>query len=490
MNQHDLQLLRHAALELQEDSDDLVRVAGVIQRIKNWWKARFDEGFRERQEKVEDAYDNMKGPLSDLIKELQELDKAFKSQNPDVVAQLVGQVPGTIARVTRDMGHLSKEMRAADAMIPVTYVDEKGQEVASGTLDWTSQGYRQNKDVVQKLWEQLPTEFKEIPIGQKVNRPITDFSWFSRYDPSNITVSSKVYNQTQEQFRQGLRRAQIPEEEIDSIIESGFNDFMENLKNAVLNDSILVQVNFPGVSQDIKRRPSNQMVIDVKPGFVAIPVSGYEVPLHIGFVRLNDIGASMRPRPEMTMVMVRTITIDPRTVTQLKQVWKGEETEAELTEPMIEEPEDITEFALPEEEPETIASDGPITKLVKRALIRQKCPLTCAVVKISGQTLHHKARFAKVLSSALRQEIDAECSPRHQGDEIEVQVKVYGSKFVSIPVIYGISKYVADQFLDATKVGVDIEVEPGLSTFGLMESDFLDESFRKVAFDYWRTREY
>lgn len=488
MNQHDLQLLRHAALELQEDSNDLVRVAGVVQRIKNWWKAKFNEDYRARQEKVEDAYDNMKGPLSDLIKQLQELDKAFKSQNPDVVAQLVGQVPGTIARVTQDMGSLSKEMRAADAMIPVTYVDDKGQEVASGTLDWTSKGYRQNKDLVQKLWEQLPEEFREIPVGQRVNRPITDFSWFSRYDPSNISVSPKVYAQTQEQLKQGLRRGQIPEEEIDSIIEYGFDDFMENLKTAILNDAVLVQVNFPGVSADIKRRPTNQMMVDVKPGFVAIPVSGIEVPLHIGFVRLNDIGASLRPRPELSMVMVRTVTIDPRSSTQIKQVWEGQETEVEPVEPVIEEPEDVTEFAQPEEE--TIASDGPITKLVKRALIRQKCPLTCAVVKISGQTLHHKARFAKVLASALRQEIDAECSVRHQNDEIEVQVKVYGSKFISIPVIYGISQYVADQFLDATKVGVDVEVESGLSTFGLMESDFLDESFRKVALDYWSTYEH
>ena len=96
MNRDDLQLLRHAALELQGSGDDLVRVAGVVQRVKNWWKARFSKEFAKRQERVEEAYDNMKGPLSELISQLKEMDKAFQSQDPDAVAQLVGKVVSSL----------------------------------------------------------------------------------------------------------------------------------------------------------------------------------------------------------------------------------------------------------------------------------------------------------------------------------------------------------------------------------------------------------
>lgn len=485
MNESDLQLLRHAALELQEDGDDLVRVAGIIQRIKNWWKAFTDKKYRQQQEIVEDSYHNLKGPLSELIGQLSEMDKAFKSQDPETVAQLVGQVPGTIARVTRDMGKLSKEMRAADAMIPVSYVDDKGHELSPGSAEWVTKGYGKNKELVQKLWERLPEEYRnEIPVGQPINRPMSDFSWFARYDPSQIIISENVIHKTrEEQFRHGLELAnpRLYDEQIDEIIDYSYNDFLENLKVAILNDGILERVDFPGISKDITHRPSNQMLTTVNPGFVKVPYRGFEFSVKVAFVKMHDIGAAYRNRPQLSVFMIRTISIDSATAKWLQQIWQGVEAESEpvpseVEEPLLEvKPEDITE-----------GSDGPITKIVKRAIIRQNCPLTQAVVEISGQTLHHKVRFAKILSSALRQEIDAECSVRHQDDDVEVQVKVYGTKISSLPAIYGISTDVAEKFLDATKIGVDVEVKPGISSFGLIETDVLDESFRKVAFDSLR----
>jgi hypothetical protein len=140
-------------------------------------------------------------------------------------------------------------------------------------------------------------------------------------------------------------------------------------------------------------------------------------------------------------------------------------------------------------EPETTtASEGPITSIVKRALLRQILPKTQAIVKVNGLELNYKAQFARVLASALRQEIDANCSVRHQDDDIEVQVEIYGSKMASLPAIFGISKYLAGEFLNITKMGVDVEVVPGISELEVIESEILDQSFRKVAFDCWRTR--
>ena len=477
MNRDDIQLLRHAALELQEDGDDLIRVAGVVQRIKNWWKAKFNKEFAQRQEKVEQAYDGMKGPLSELIGQLQEMDKAFKGQDSDTVAQLVGTVPGTIARVTRDMGKLSREMRAADAMVPVSYVDDKGQEVAAGTLDWTARGYTKNKELIHRMWELLPEEFRKIPIGQRINRPITEFSWFSHYSPNSITVSSKVYAETKGQFEAGLKKAGVADQIIDRVIQYGFDDFIDNLKTAIINDSTLVQVNFPGVSKDITRRPTNQMMVDVQPGYVSVPVGDSEILVHVGMVRLNDIGASLRPRSELAMVMVRTIAISNEAREKLKQAWRADQPgvigEAEEVEPEVAEPDEGL----------AIAMDGPITKIVKRALVRNILPITQAVVKVSSKSFPHKTRFAKILSSALRQEIDAECSVRHRDNDVEVQVQIYGTKIASLPAIQGVSVYIAEKFSEATKTDISVEVRPGLSALGLMESSVLDESLRKVAFD-------
>jgi hypothetical protein len=200
---------------------------------------------------------------------------------------------------------------------------------------------------------------------------------------------------------------------------------------------------------------------------VAFPTGIEEIPIPIDKVILTDLGTRIPKRNQLSMLGVWFST-DP--ASKFKN----------YKPPVAPEPE-------PKPEEPTVASDGPITKIVKRALLKKMLPMTQAVVKVNGQTFDYKAQFARVLASALRQEVDAECSVRHQDDDIEVQVEIYGSKVVSLPAIFGISKYLADEFLNLTKIGIDVEIVPGVSELEVIESEVLDQSFRKVAFDCWRT---
>ena len=74
---------------------------------------------------------------------------------------------------------------------------------------------------------------------------------------------------------------------------------------------------------------------------------------------------------------------------------------------------------------------------------------------------------------------------RNSEDDVQVQVKVFGSEFNTLLAVHGIATEVADQFIQTTKVGVDVDVEPGLSCFGLTESSVLDTSLRKVSLHYF-----
>jgi hypothetical protein len=482
MNKNDLQLLRTAALELQTSGDDLVRVASIVQRIKNWWKARFSKEFAERQEKVEEAYSEMKAPLTNLIQQLTEMDKAFKSQDPNTIAQLVGTIPSIIAQVTRDMDNLSKEMRAADATIPVTYVDENGQDISGDNLSWMTSGYQKDRKLVEKMWEQLPEQFQRIPIGRRINQPITDFEWFANYNPSQIYISNTIYSDTKSEMRKALERGHLEPDIIDLVINYGFDDFIENLKVAILQNSILLQVRFPDVSSKITHRRVNEMLVDIQPGFIALPVMSYEFYIHVGLVRLNDLGASVNPTPQLSVAMIRHIRLSTDTIKTLKEKWRenrglqprdnaiGLETESETIEQQIS-PEGVT------------ASSGPITNIVKRAILKEYLPRTSAIVKVDGLEFHHKAKFAKILASALRQEIDAECSVRNGGDNIEVQVLASGSETNVLPAIYGISTHIVGKYLNVTKAGIDIDVQSGYSNLEVISSNVLEQSFRRVVFD-------
>ena len=462
MNREDIQLLRQAAFELQEDSTDIVRVAGVVQRIKNWWKAKFNPNFAERQDHVEEAYDEMKGPLTELIGQLQQLDKAFQSQDPDTVAKLVGQVPAVISRVTKDMGNLKKEMEAADALVPVEYRDSKGNLLTNESLTRVMKGYKQHGPLRQKLIEFLPPEFvKEIPLGKRIDKKITDFSWFKRYAPEQIVFTGNARNTTKTKLQTFF--GFLSPTTVETLM-GGYEEFEDNLKEAILQNSIVQMVDFANISKKITQRTVGEMHVRLMVGPVNLPFNDMQIPINVGSVLLNDMGPT--GRNELSVVVVTNFSISPQAREQLKQLDKS--LQAEIL--------------------SSVSSDGPITKIVKRAILQERLPLTRAVVKIGGQTFHHKARFAKLLSSALRQEIDAESSVMQDGDDIEVQVAVYGSESASLPAISGISTYLADEFVQATKMGIAADVVPGISSFALMESEVLDQSLRSVLFDSWRTK--
>jgi hypothetical protein len=473
MDHKDLQLLRFAALDLQANGGDLVCVAGIIQRLKNWIKAKTNPDFNRQLPAVAEAYDEMKGPLGELIGELKNLDRAFKSQDVDTVARLVGEVPAIISKVTREMGGLKQKMLEANSAVPNKYVNENGEEIASEDLSRVRKGYRKNKDVLGRSWDLLPEEFrKEIPISQRIGQPLKNFSWYR-----NGYSAESIY--AKEGAKLGVKKELIrtimseisstnfkDQEEVVRLVDMGFEQFLKDLKISIYDQGILYKVDYADPSGPVEQRVNNQMQLQVLVPDVPFHFGDSVIPLYITVVYLTDRGTSVLPRPpkDLSLRAVKGIAL-PR---------KAESVQA-------------IESAIEKDEVHE-ASDGPITRIVKRALVRRILPTTQVVVKISCQTFHHKAQFARILSSALRQEIDAACSVRNQDDDIEVQAAVCGTKMAALPAVYGISVHLADEFLEATKMGVSIDVVPGRSELEVVESKVLDQSFRKVAFDCWRIR--
>lgn len=349
------------------------------------------------------------------------------------------------------------------------------------------------------MWEALPPMYKEIPIGKFIQAPITDFAWYRNHSADNVTLSENVKDRTKRDLFSILKAAGFGEDTIETL-EVGYPQFLDNLREAMVSqNAILMRVDWPSVSKNVGHRPANQMKLFINANEVPFPIQlpdGSETYINVGVggILATDMGAALEGTNfDLRVMGIRGLKVSPEDLNRLQRLHrKKEEGGQQAVEPTPEEQEEfevVTDDEIIEDvTDENTTASGPIASLVKKALVREKLPTTHARVKVSGQTFHHKARFAKVLSSALRQEIDAECSVRHYRDDVEVQVSVAGSKFTALPAIYGISMYVADQFVDTTKVGVNVDVQPGLSSFGLMESDILDQSLRKIAFDQWRVQ--
>jgi hypothetical protein len=451
MENEDLQILRYAALELQANTGDLVKIAGVVQKVKDWFATR----------KNRKALKALREPVERTFKRL---DEAVRSQDAEAVDRITSEVlPSLLSDSVRKIETLR------DAMLEhqEEYVGKGGNTLAGKNLRWVAKDYHKDKTLVQKLWEQLPEEFRsEVPIGRRINQPISMFSWYRKYGPENISISTNV----KETIWRNLGR--LFDASMLDYMAPYYNQFLENLKFSILNDSMLEVVNFSPVSEQVKNRYSNEMRVELHLPPVAFPTGTNEILIPIDKVILTDLGTRIPKRDQLSMLGVWLSTDPSNSLKNYKPP----------SEPIVE-PKPV-----PAEPEPTVASDGPITRIVKRALLKKALPKTQALIKVNGQTFDYKAQFARVLASALRQEIDATCSVRHQDDDIEVQVEVYGSKMASLPAIFGISKYLADEFLNLTKMGIDVEVVPGISELEVIESEVLDKSFRKVAFDCWRIR--
>jgi hypothetical protein len=446
MESEDLQILRYAALELQANTGDLVKTAGVVQKLKDWWAIR----------KNRKALKALREPVERTFKRL---DEAVRSQDSETVDRITSEVlPSLLSDSVRKMETLRDSMLEHQQ----DYVSPSGDTLAGNNLRWVAKNYHKDKTLVQKLWEQLPEAFRsEVPVGKRINQPISNFSWYRNYGPENIAISNNV----KENIWRNLGR--LFDSHMLEYMAPNNDQFLENLKFSILNDSMLEVVNFSPVSEQVKNRYSNEMRVELHLPPVAFPTGTEEIPIPIDKVILTDLGTRIPKRTQLSMLGV-WLSTDP--AGRLKSYKPP-------AEPVIE----------PEPEEPTVASDGPITRIVKRALLKKVLPITQAVVKVNGQTFDYKAQFARILASALRQEIDAECSVRHQDDDIEVQVEICGSKVAALPAIFGISKYLTDEFLNLTKIGIDVEIVSGVSELEVIESEVLDQSFRKVAFDCWRS---
>lgn len=422
---NDIQILRTAALEIQADSSDLVSVAGVIKRIKNWFKAKFDPEFKDKIEKLEDAYDSIKGPIGTLNFELNELDKAIQDQDIEAVTNLVGKVPGTISSVTKDMERLRSVIQNADRAIPIAYVDSiTGKQLSTSDLLQVTQDYKKNKELVKGILDKLPEEIKsEIPIGETINQPITNLSWYKRYSPDNFSLNPRTEQLTKQLLINSFKIVGLYNEKIEKIIEDGFERFVENLKFAIVERSIVIRVDLPDVSSRVAYRSTDQLWVTLTVPDVPFPWLDGTVLIHVGKVVLTDLLS----RTELSFKKINEFRINPSSRKIILESLKAIETESKSVEPII-------------------ASDGPITKLVKKAIINNKLPLIQADIKISGGNVEDQKAFAKILTKTLRTTIGSVNYTDINEDHINVKTATRGSEILVLNTIFGIASDITNQF--------------------------------------------
>src|SRR5690606_24701876 len=114
-------------------------------------------------------------------------------------------------------------------------------------------------------------------------------------------------------------------------------------------------------------------------------------------------------------------------------------------------------------------------------------PNTKVLISIGSVEIpfHNRVRFAKILSSALRIELDGESSIHNYNDKIEIECDIAGSEKNVLMAARGMCDGITNAFeLATSKYKIGTRVFPGVkSAYALIDSGTMETCFRKFAFE-------
>lgn len=448
----DLQvILRQASLQLQ-DNHDLVCVASIVKRIKNWWKIWTDPEFAQKAEKFKEIYFFAKEPLSNLNKLINDIDKAFKDQDADSLEDFVKELNPSIEKVIRSLSNVSNATKNISNILPSTTIDDKGN-IYEEYIQTVQKGYKSDPKIMKVLINQLPKALVDsIPIenmGKRINKKISEIPWFQKYNTNTIEFSDEVKNRLKNKIKEIiLNKFKLDENQVNDLLNASFENLIQNIKTSILNKGILLTYMFPEVSTQVPNRTANQM-------WVSISLSDIEMNTPVGTftfnfpdIILNDLGASVKPIDKLSIRKIETPIISD----QIKK------------------------------------SSSLLTNIVKKYVISNILPQTRIVISsVDNTPLAYKIRFAKIIHSALKSELDADnLSIHHNNQNIEIECDIAAKTENSI-------KEAVNAVISGTKEAFSIAFgyEPNFeisninacSKYELISAAIMDESYRQILFD-------
>jgi hypothetical protein len=133
-----------------------------------------------------------------------------------------------------------------------------------------------------------------------------------------------------------------------------------------------------------------------------------------------------------------------------------------------------------------INKENSFLKIVKRACYRELLPESNFVIRPKTGSLDERIRFLRILSSALRTELDADCCSIHcKNDLVELQSDIPGSSSNVRTAIAVIADGIYEAFKLSTGFDINYDIIKGESNFDLLDHNKSEKLFRKFAFKVW-----
>lgn len=302
-------ILRTASLELQTiENKDVVKVAGVLNKLKNYLRQLGDKEYASAVEVLRADSWMVQQVSTSLRKKIKELTEAIDDGDIDAYDAILGEVRELTSELAIELKNLNKDVQVNDprnqANENVTEIPEQ-QAIPVEDLplkynreQWDDPKQRANIfDQAAKLIKMWHPDH-DVPIGQNVNRPFNSFKWF---DDKEIHINYGGTKNAKERLidqtaRILVSKIALPYEEGRSTFENSeiFDELARRLVNAIRNGTVLHYTPATPSKEPknksrtwIKERQIGEMSITVKTADFVLPVYDVTVSMTAGLTDMS-----------------------------------------------------------------------------------------------------------------------------------------------------------------------------------------------------------
>ena len=266
-----IEIIKQASIDLQNfNNNDIVKVAGVLRRLKNWLGSLGNEEYRKQIENLNNESVVVNIHLSNLSKHINLLQSAIK--DADIKSY---------EKELEEVKFLSKQLTDELEKLNITVDSAKVPE---------------NKPIVSKNRAGY-----DVPVGV-VNKAYKNMEHFNQISADLITINDAAKNKILLNVNAKLNKLKYNDQV--ELLNKNSESFFIVLKDAITNGVVLEN----NIVQDAtKERPTGQMHVKIRTAPFSIP--GLNLKMQ-GIVLLTDLYAQRSPRLKLSVMRFTDIEIE------------------------------------------------------------------------------------------------------------------------------------------------------------------------------------
>lgn len=269
-----INLIKEASIQLNSQDNDIIKVAGVVRKLTNWFKQLANPEYKNQVLNLRNDSAIVNEHLINLSKHINLLQSAIKDADVDNYELELDEVKFISKQLSDELEKLNVTVESVKVKEP-----EKVPQNINDTKNRI--GY-------------------DVPVGS-VNQPYKSFPHFSQITGDLIFVSDPTKAKTIANINSKISKLNIGNEITESSL---IDNFIIVLKEAITNGVVLENL----VVEDAKKeRPLGQMYVKVRTAPFSVP--GLHLKIQ-GIALLNDLYAQKSPKMKISLVRFTDIQIE------------------------------------------------------------------------------------------------------------------------------------------------------------------------------------